>query len=447
MSDSKIPVASIQLAAHDLREFEARLPNILTQIARAAASGARLVVIPEGSVPAYVIGKERVDANVVSGALARIAELAARYRTTVVCGHAQREGDLTFNAATVFGPDGSVLGRTEKQLLWHFDVRSYARGRDLVPIGSPAGRLGVLICADGRLPTLARTLVERGAEILVVPTAWVTSGRDPDALENVQADVMINVRARENGVPLVAANKVGVERGAVAYCGKSAIVDASGEFLARGNERDETILFADVELGARRFASPPPLATPPATAARRATARIAISAERDPAGLAALASFARFADADALVAPVRPGNVPAGLMIFAVERFDAYIYAGEVLVATVRDATVLDPAGLVEARLAGADIFVWQSALEPRWQLAFARTRAAELRAYVVVLPDAGDRAFAVDPDGTVVCGTYADYRVAAFGYERAKAAVTTVAPHTDVFEGLRAVQALRTHA
>ncbi len=44
---------------------------------------------------------------------------------------------------------------------------------------------------------------------------------------------MVNVRARENGVPFVAANKAGVELGAVAYCGKSTIVAADGTTRAR----------------------------------------------------------------------------------------------------------------------------------------------------------------------------------------------------------------------
>ena len=107
----------------------------------------------------------------------------------------------------------------------------------------------MLVCADGRLPTIARTLVERGAEILVMPTAWVTSGRDPRALENAQADLMINVRARENGVPFLAANKCGVERGAVAYCGKSAIVAADGTFLARAPQSEAGVIAHEIEAG------------------------------------------------------------------------------------------------------------------------------------------------------------------------------------------------------
>ena len=123
----------------------------------------------------------------------------------------------------------------------------------------------MLVCADGRLPTLARNLVEAGAEALVMPTAWVTSGRDPAVLENVQADLMVNVRARENGVPFLAANKCGVERQAVAYCGKSAIVSGDGSFIARAPQGEACVIAGEIEVGAPpRTYAPAPLFDAPA---------------------------------------------------------------------------------------------------------------------------------------------------------------------------------------
>ena len=81
-----------------------------------------------------------------------------------------------------------------------------------------------------------------------MPTAWVTSGRDPHMLENLQADLLGRIRAFENGVPFIAANKCGVERNMVAYCGKSQIVSASGEVVALASQTDEELLSAQLEL-------------------------------------------------------------------------------------------------------------------------------------------------------------------------------------------------------
>ena len=303
----------------------------------------------------------------------------------------------------------------------------------------------MLICADGRLPTLARTLVDRGAQILVIPTAWVTSGRDPSALENVQADVMVNVRARENGVPLIAANKVGVERASVAYCGKSAILDANGTFQARAGERDETILQATVSINAapcRTTHELPPARLP---GSMRPQARIAITNVRANSELLALAEIGAISNVDAVIAVTAPSEGAALAFLACDAAREGYVGGAGLFAAVAGDDVVLDPGGLVAARLSGVDLFVWQSDLEEGWRVAFARTRAAELRAYMAVLPMHGNgRAFAVDPDGAVVCGTFDSFTLAAFSYAKARAAATEVAPNTDVLAGLRAVELMR---
>src|SRR3989304_4331510 len=73
------------------------------------------------------------------------------------------------------------------------------------------GCLGLMICADGRLPEIARTLALRGAQLIVNPTAWVSTARDRRLLTNPQYEYMIPVRALENGVWIASANKVGTE--------------------------------------------------------------------------------------------------------------------------------------------------------------------------------------------------------------------------------------------
>ncbi len=76
--------------------------------------------------------------------------------------------------------------------------------------------------------------------------------------------------------------------------------------------------------------------------------------------------------------------------------------------------------------------------------MALARTRAAELRLYLIVCGRDGTRAFAVDPDGAVVAGTYGEYRVAGFNYDPSRAEATTLAPHTDVLRGLQTAASVR---
>ncbi len=420
MSARPRSVAVVQLRAHDRRDFTERWPAIRAHAAAAAEAGAELIVLPEGTVPAYVIGSERVDPEQLENAARDLVAIAATRGCTIVYGTARYEGDRLFNAGAVVTADG-VIGHADKYLLWHFDRRWFCAGEALQPVDTPAGRLGIMICADGRIPTIASTLVDRGAEILVVPTAWVSSGRDPAQLENLQADLMINVRAFENGVPLVAANKCGVEARSVAYCGKSAIVAADGSFVARAESDVETTLRATVALGPSfipRVAAPAPIERGADPRELAAGARIAIAARHD----AALHERATTADAELVLDPhAHPVSHEVGL---------------------AQDEAILDPRALVAPRLAGVRLFVWHASIAARWVAVLARTRAAELRAYVVVLDTLGRRAFAVDPDGAIICGTFGDFEVAAFSFDRARTDAWRVAPHTDVRAALERVEA-----
>jgi len=411
-------VAVLQLRAHDRADFLTRWPQIRDRIAAAANDGAELIVIPEGTVPAYVLGTARVDPQLLDAAAQDVIAIAARSGATIVYGGGRYIGDELTNSAYVVTADG-IVGNADKCFLWHFDRRWFRAGTALEPIDTPVGRLGVLVCADGRIPTIASTLVDRGAQILVMPTAWVTSGRDPLALENMQSDLMANVRARENGVPLVAANKCGIEARSVAYCGKSAIIAADGSFVAQASQTEEETLHGAVAIGepiVGRDATLPSVARGIEPHALPEIERVAIAYRHADA----LHELAALADATFVI---DPHTTPQ---------------SNEV--AIVEDEAMLDPRALVEPRLNGVRVFIWHASIGAKWVVPFARTRAAELRAYVVVLDTLDRRAFAVDPDGVVQCGTFDSFELAAFTFDRRRTDGWIIAPHTDVRATLQAV-------
>lgn len=415
----------MQLRAHDRSAFARTLDGII-DAARAAAAHADLVVLPEATFPAYVLGDTTVDDAAVAGALERLREIAVATRTVMVAGAVTQAGGILRNGAIVIDADGALAGRADKLFLWHFDRRWFAPGERLAPIATAAGVLGVLVCADGRLPTIARALVDRGAQALVMPTAWVTSGRDPNALENVQADLLGRVRAYENGVPFIAANKCGSELDMVAYCGKSQIVGRDGEMLALANERRPETLTAAVTLGdaqPRRTAIP----RPQARAMRIATPlRLAISFEPLPYDIDRRLEL--LDDSYAL----SPHESRQRALL------------DDVLPSTVADdELVLDPGGLAAYRRAGYRLILWNARLRAPWTERLARARALELRIYIVVFDEAEKRAFAVDPDGAIVAGTFDRYRLASFVLDPSKTSQTAVAPGTDIAEGLEYVAQL----
>ncbi len=420
-----LTIAALQLPAHDREGFDDIWPDIRIRVADAAGNGADIIVLPEGTIPAYVLGDRPLDAEQVDRAVVSLRDDARRLRVLVVCGLGRAHGSFQYNSAIVVDTDGEVAGYADKAFLWHFDRRWFAPAESIAPIRTSLGMLGALVCADGRIPTISRALVDAGAELLVMPTAWVTSGRNPNVLENVQADLLARVRARENRVPFVAANKSGIERGCVAYCGKSQIVAASGEMLAIAPEHDPAIIASDVELGAPRAVR---VSIPaPAQRSEPATAtRIAIAMSDDDEAAAALATL----EATYLIAP------DSATRVATIDR--------TIPTVLLDDASMADPGVGVAYRRAGRRLLIWDCRdFDRAWIEAFARTRAVELRTFVVVLDRAGARAFAVDPDGVVVAGTYDGLRVASFVYDGAKAEQTLVAPSTDVALGLERIASL----
>jgi predicted amidohydrolase len=420
MNRRRIQTAAIQLLAHDRASLKRAWPGIARQIAAAAKGGAQLIVLPEGTLPAYVLGPEKFDGSEIAEALAACETIARDLQVVLVVGAARTQGGRVYNSAIVFDAGGKIAGSADKHFLWHFDRQWFSGAEQLQPVQTSLGSLGVLICADGRIPTIARTLVDQGAEILVMPTAWVTSGRDPANLENIQADLLARVRARENGVPFVAANKCGVELQCVAYCGKSQIVGSDGTVAAIASETAPEILTAAIELGERKPLRAGALSPPRVPNQNNSSVRIAITADQNPANTKELLAIL---EAGVLISPeTATSTLPQAVC--------------------VSDDVVGDPGGVAAYRLAGFDLAIWLTQGDDGWQVPFARARAVELRMYLIVLDTKSKRAYAVDPDGAIICGTYEDYRIASFTFDPARTRQTLVAPGTDVLQGLERAHA-----
>ena len=83
-----------------------------------------------------------------------------------------------------------------------------------------------MTCYDLRFPELARLLVAAGAEVLVVPAAWVAGPRKVDHWRT-----LLRARAIEN-----TAFVVGAAQPAPRYSGHSMVVDPRGEVLCEAGE-------------------------------------------------------------------------------------------------------------------------------------------------------------------------------------------------------------------
>ncbi len=249
---TSIKVAAAQLVAHSLDQAKDALAEIEAAVVRAAEQNVDLLVLPECAYPAYLLGSAkdyRSAKKLKSKAFIKtLSALAKTHELHVVCGFVDDSDKQLRNVAVIIDTDGKEVGRYAKTFLWGTDNDYFEPGDTLTPFDTALGRIGVLICADGRAPEIATGLANQGAQLIVVPTCWVNVAPGKDEYHNPQAEFMIEGRASECGVPIVAANKCGTE-GDTKYCGMSQIVGADGKQIAIAPPDEPALITGEVTLG------------------------------------------------------------------------------------------------------------------------------------------------------------------------------------------------------
>jgi predicted amidohydrolase len=249
-------VGAAQLPGLPLARAAESLALIEKAVADAASRGIELLVLPECAYPAYHLGGAEAyhaATELKSEAfVARLRQAAGRSKINLVCGFVEEAAGVLHNAAVVIDAKGEECGRHRKCFLWGDDNVWFESGQSLTPIDTPVGKIGVIICADGRAPEMAAGLVAQGAELIAVPTCWVNVATKPGEYRNAQAEFMLCGRAIECGVPFVAANKFGMETDQLGYCGWSVIYDAQGKQLAQAPPDEATIIDAAVRPAAAK---------------------------------------------------------------------------------------------------------------------------------------------------------------------------------------------------
>jgi predicted amidohydrolase len=182
--------AAVQLTSTS--DEEANWESARALIERAAAHGARFVATPEntnylGPHEEKVRRAEPLDGRTVS----RFAELARRLGIHLLLGSFNEQSDETgrcYNTSVFFSPAGEILGTYRKIHLFDVDVPNGVRfaesttckpGEATAVVATPLGRFGLSICYDLRFGELYRRLVDGGAEILMIPSAFtLATGKD-----------------------------------------------------------------------------------------------------------------------------------------------------------------------------------------------------------------------------------------------------------------------------
>ncbi len=231
MSDTlSIALAQINPVVGDVAGNARR---ILDARAQAAADGAQLVVFPELTVSGYppedlVLKAAFLDA--VEATVEHLAGQTADGGPALLVGAPWRVGGAVHNAVLLLDK-GAVAATRLKHHLPNYGVFDEARVFTPGPVPGPIQfrgvRLGVMVCEDMWFADVAETLVECGAEILVVANG------SPFELDKPHVRLHRAVeRVTETGLPLLYVNQLGGQDELV-FDGASFALDAKARLLLR----------------------------------------------------------------------------------------------------------------------------------------------------------------------------------------------------------------------
>jgi len=245
MTNMPFMIALAQVEGNAVAEQNLALAKEL--VAQASAEKADLIVFPEMfmALPEKSRSLDKVAEALDGPFVGSLAELASKYGLHIVSGFWETvpADHRVHNAAVILSPQGKLLDCYRKVHL--FDALSIKEsdrmipGSALPPLFTIKGvRIGTAICYDLRFPELFRNLALRGADLIVLPSAWYAG-----PLKEEHWLTLLKARAIENTVYIAGANLTGGP-----FSGRSAIFDPFGvEIAARGESPALVIGRIDLE--------------------------------------------------------------------------------------------------------------------------------------------------------------------------------------------------------
>ncbi len=235
-------IAMGQFAVHPVWEDNARV--CLNLIQRSAAAGADLLVLPEG-----ILARDIADPDLVRRAaqpldgpfLSQLLDTSHTLDLTIIMTvHTPADGGRVWNTQVALRR-GEIVAQYRKLHLYDaFSMQESVNvvpGSDIPTLVPVAGmQVGMMTCYDLRFPELARRLALDGADVLVVPSAWVKG-----PLKEAHWSVLSTARALENTCYVVAVGECGPRN-----IGASMTVDPLGVVIAQAGEQ-EALAFAELD--------------------------------------------------------------------------------------------------------------------------------------------------------------------------------------------------------
>lgn len=171
----------------------------------------------------------------------RLIALGQERDCHIVAGLAEQADDGLYNSAVLVGPSG-LVAHYRKIHLFYQEQHWFTPGDLPFPAaGIGSATVGLLVCYDHLFPEAARSLALQGADVIAHPANLVMPGL---------AQLTMRVRAMENRVFTVTANRVGVEartEETLRFTGLSQVVAPNGDVLVKAPSDREEVRAVEIE--------------------------------------------------------------------------------------------------------------------------------------------------------------------------------------------------------
>ncbi len=212
MADT-LKIALAQINTTHVGALRANADRIRAARAEGARLGADLVVTPEFSVGGYLpedLVRKPAYVAACADIIAALAAETADGGPGLIVGGPWQDGERLYNAAFLL-EGGRIAARRAKHELPNYGVFDEKRVFDAGPVPGPIPfrgfRIGLMVCEDWWLPTVAETLCETGAEMLLS-----INGSPFEADKHEQQRLPLAVaRVVETGLPFVFLGQVGAQ--------------------------------------------------------------------------------------------------------------------------------------------------------------------------------------------------------------------------------------------
>lgn len=241
-----------------LGDVKANTRKHLEFIREARAAGVELLLFPELSLTGYQLGADMVlvALNRRDSIIREIAQAAPEM--IVVLGFVEEGAGAQFYNSAVTLHQGEVKFVHRKLNLPTYgnleEGKLFANGRYIQTFdaGGPWSA-GVLICADLWNPALVHLAMVQGATVLLAPINSAIEAVSTEFSNPRGWELTVNFYAMMYGMPLVMANRIGVEGGA-RFWGGSRILDPFGTTIAQAEADSECLVQAQLDYNDVRHA-------------------------------------------------------------------------------------------------------------------------------------------------------------------------------------------------